>query len=54
MVELLVKLAPKLFSKYIINEKGKSILDVELKKALYGTLRVVLRSASFPARTTYL
>ena len=42
MVELLVKLAPKLFSKYIIHEKGKPILYVELKKALYGMLRVVL------------
>ena len=42
MVELLVKWAPKLFRKYSINEKGKPILYVELKKALYGMLRVVL------------
>ena len=32
MVDLLVKLEPKLFQKYVLIEKGKPILYVELKK----------------------
>jgi len=38
MAELLVKLDPKLYRKYVQVVKGKSILYVELKKALFGTL----------------
>jgi hypothetical protein len=42
MAELLVKIDPKLYRKYVQIEKGKQILYVELKKALYGTLRAAL------------
>ena len=42
MVDLLMKLEPKLYHKYVLIEKGKLILYVELKKALYGTLRTAL------------
>ena len=42
MDELLVRLDPKLYRKYVQLEKGKSVLYVEHKKALYGTLRASL------------
>ncbi len=42
MAELLVKLDPKLYHKYVQVEKGKNILYVKLKKALYGTLKAAL------------
>jgi hypothetical protein len=42
MVDLLVKIEPKLYRKYVLIEKDKPILYVELKKALYGTLRAAL------------
>jgi hypothetical protein len=42
MAELLVRLEPKLYRKYIQTVKGKQVLYVELKKALYGTLRAAL------------
>jgi len=42
MAELLVRLDPKLYRKYIQVEKGRNVLYVELKKALYGTLRAAL------------
>jgi hypothetical protein len=42
MAELLVKLDPKLYRKYATVEKGKTVLYVELKKALYGTLKAAL------------
>ena len=42
MDELLVRLDPKLYRKYVQLEKGKLVLYVELKKALYGTLRASL------------
>jgi hypothetical protein len=43
MVELLLKLEPKLYSKYVQIERGKEVLYVELKKVLYGsTLRAAL------------
>ena len=32
MAELLTKLDPKLYRKYVTNEKGKTVLYVELKK----------------------
>ena len=35
MAELLVKLDPKLYRKYVQVEKGKNVLYVQLKKALY-------------------
>ena len=40
MVDLLVKIEPKLYRKYVLIEKGKP--SVELKKALYGTLCAAL------------
>jgi hypothetical protein len=42
MAELLVKLDPKLYRKHIQLERGKPVLYVELKKALYETLRAAL------------
>ena len=42
MAELLVKLDPKLYRKHVQTEGGKTVLYVELRKALYGTLRAAL------------
>jgi hypothetical protein len=42
IAEMLVKLDPKLYRKYVRDENGKSVLYVELLKALYGTLKAAL------------
>ena len=42
IVKILTKLDPKLNPKYIQTERRKSILYIELKKALYGTLQLAL------------
>jgi hypothetical protein len=42
MAELMVKLDQNMYQKYVQIEKGKQVLYVELKKALYGTLRAAL------------
>jgi hypothetical protein len=43
MAELLVKLDPKLYQKYVQTQNGKQVLYVKLKKALYaGSLKVPL------------
>jgi hypothetical protein len=42
IAELLVKLDPKLYWKYIQIVNGKKVLYMELKKALYGTMRAAL------------
>ena len=42
MAELLVKIDPKMYKKYIQMSNGKPILYVELRKALYGTLKAAL------------
>ncbi len=42
IAEMLVKLDPKLYCKYVRDENGKSVLYVELLKALYGTLKAAL------------
>jgi hypothetical protein len=42
MTELLVRIDPKLYWKYIRLESGKTVLYVELKKALYGTFKAAL------------
>lgn len=42
MAELLVRIDPKMYREHLIMENGKKILYVELKKALYGTLRAAL------------
>jgi hypothetical protein len=38
MAELLVQLNPKLYRKYVQTVNRKSVLYVELKKTLYGTM----------------
>ena len=38
MAELMVRIDPKLYRKYVQIEKGREVLYVELKKALYGTI----------------
>jgi hypothetical protein len=42
MAELLVRIDPKLYRKHIQVQRGKQVLYVELKKALYGTLKAAL------------
>ena len=42
MADLLTKLEPKLYQKYVTNEKGRTVLYVELEKSLYGTLEAAL------------
>jgi hypothetical protein len=42
IAEMLVKMDPKLYRKYIKDEHGKPVLYVELLKALYGTMRAAL------------
>ena len=42
MAELLVRIDPKLYREHIQIEQGKQVLYVELKKALYGTLKAAL------------
>jgi hypothetical protein len=42
MAELIVKLDPKLYRKYVHYERGKPVIYVRLKKALYGTLEAAL------------
>ena len=42
MAELLVRCDPKLYRKYVRIEGGKTVLYVELRKALYGTLKAAL------------
>jgi len=43
IAELVIKLDPSLYSKYIWeNKQGRPMLNVKLKKALYGTLQAVL------------
>eukprot|EP00957_Ditylum_brightwellii_P183358 13966408-Ditylum_brightwellii.AAC.1 len=42
MAELLTKLDPKMYRPFLKNEKGKPIMYVQLKKALYGTLKAAL------------
>ena len=42
MADIFTKFDLKLYSKYIHTEKGKSVLYVQLKKALYGTIQASL------------
>ena len=42
MADLLVRINPQLYHKYVVIENGKPVLYVVLKKALYGTLRAAL------------
>jgi hypothetical protein len=42
LVEMLVSLNPELYSPFVTEERGEPVLYVELLRALYGTLQVVL------------
>ena len=42
MAELLTKIDPKIYWKYVTNERGRTALYVELKKSLYGMLQAAL------------
>lgn len=42
MAELLVRIDPNTYEKYVVHENSKPALYVVLKKALYGTLRAAL------------
>ena len=42
MEEPPTNLNPKLYRKYVTNKKGRTVLYVELKKSLYGTLQAAL------------
>jgi hypothetical protein len=42
LVELMVKTNLKLFRQYVILEKGRSVLHLRLKKALYGMMKSAL------------
>ena len=42
MAELMVRIEPQMNRQYLQNEKGRTVLYVELKKALHGTLKAAL------------
>jgi hypothetical protein len=42
IAEMLLRMDPKLYQKYVKDVNGKAVLYVELLKALYGTLRAAL------------
>jgi hypothetical protein len=42
MAEVILKIDPKLYTKYVIKENGKDVIYVILEKALYGTLQAAL------------
>ncbi len=43
LAELMVKVAPKIYPKFItVNAKGKSVLYVQLEKAVYGMMKSAL------------
>eukprot|EP00978_Attheya_sp_CCMP212_P031313 scaffold117901_cov29-Attheya_sp.AAC.1 len=42
MAEIMVRIDPTLYKQFVIIENGRKVLYVELKKALYGTLRAAL------------
>ena len=44
MAELLTKIDPNQYRKYVTNERGITLLYVELNKALYSTLQAALLS----------
>ncbi len=48
IAEMLVKMDPKLYRKYVKDENGKTVLYVELLKALYGTMRAALLFRNCP------
>ena len=42
MAELLLNINPNMYQKYLVREGSKTVMYVELNKALYGTLDVAL------------
>eukprot|EP00957_Ditylum_brightwellii_P150022 11425345-Ditylum_brightwellii.AAC.1 len=42
MAELLVRLDPKLYHPYLRAEDGRTVMHIQLRKALYGTLKAAL------------
>jgi hypothetical protein len=42
LAKLLIRVNPQLYSKYTVMEKGRTVLYVQLLKALYGTLQAAL------------
>jgi hypothetical protein len=42
MADLLIKINPALYGKYSVTERGKMVIYVRLKKALYGTITASL------------
>ena len=42
MAELMERIDPKLYRKFVVMENGKKVLYVQLEKALYGTLKAAL------------
>ncbi len=42
MIELLTRVDPQKYVTYVIEERGKMVLYVKLKKALYGTLQAAM------------
>lgn len=42
LAELLVKIKPSLYSKIVVQEKGKTVIFVRLNSCLYGTLQATL------------
>ena len=51
MANLLVKHDLAVYQKYLTSENGRMVLYVESKKALYGTLQVVLLFWKNPTKT---
>ena len=43
IAELLVKIAPEIYSEYIEIEKGNKVLYVECQNVIYGTLKAALQ-----------
>ncbi len=42
LAELLTRVEPKIYSKFIAMERGKKVLYVQLTESLYGTLQAAL------------
>ena len=42
MAEIMVRTDPEVYTKFVVMERGKKVIYVELKKDLYGTLRAAL------------
>jgi hypothetical protein len=42
LAELMAKTDPKLYQKYLTNEKGKKVLYLQFQKVLYGMMKSAL------------